>query len=195
MNLTNTRAKQDKRAVTAIFKNQESLEKTLNELKARNFKTEDISILMAKHKDLHNIDYNLLSRDVATTGLMYGLATGGILGWLVGLNIITIPGVGFFVAAGPLAGALTGLALGGTIGSISGALIGLGISKIEAQKLEKYVKEKGVIISVHSDDAKAQLLAKNILVINGAVKVFNPSRKGTSTKFKTFLKSPARLRQ
>lgn len=82
MNLTNTSAKQDKKAVIAIFRNQESLDKTLSELKARNFKKENISILTAKHKDLNNIDYNLMSRDIATTGLMYGLATGGILGWL-----------------------------------------------------------------------------------------------------------------
>lgn len=178
-----TNIKKNTPAITAFFRNQESLEKTLSDLKSKNFKQEDISILMAKHKDLHTVDYNLMSRDIATTGLMAGFVSGGLVGWLVGLDIISLPGIGYFVAAGPLAGALTGIAIGGTIGSISGALIGLGISKMEAKKLEKYIKEKGVIISVHADDPKRQLIAKNILVLNGAIKVFNPPKKESSKLF------------
>lgn len=180
------RFKKDQPAVIAIFKDHTHLEKTLSELKEKHFSSEDVSILMAKREDLKEFSYNEEARKGATAGMFTGLAAGGILGWLAGLNMLVVPGAGPFVVAGPMVSAIAGAALGGTVGSISGALIGLGISEIEAKRLESYVKDKGVIVSVHVDDPRELLVAKNIFVTNEAFKVLNPLEKKTTVKKKYY---------
>lgn len=173
------RFKKNQPAVIAVFKDHSHLEKTLDELKNKKFSSEDISILMAKREDLKDIGYDHNARIGATTGMFTGITAGGILGWLASLNIFAVPGVGPFIVAGPFVAAIAGAALGGTVGSIGGALIGYGITEYEARKLENFVKDKGVIVSVHVDDPREQLVAKNILVTNGAIKIHNPMEKKT----------------
>jgi hypothetical protein len=87
---------------------------------------------------------------------------GGALGWLAGIGALAIPGVGPFVAAGPIAAALSGAAVGGALGGISGALIGMGIPEYEAKRYEGKVREGGILISVHTDDSEEVKIAKDI---------------------------------
>ncbi len=183
----NRRFKKNQPAIIAVFKDHAHLEKTLDDLKNKKFSNEDISILMAKREDLKEVTYDHNARIGATSGMFTGITAGGILGWLASLNLFAVPGAGPFIVAGPFVGAITGAALGGTVGTIAGALIGYGISEVEARKLESYVKDKGVIISVHVDDPREQLVAKNILVTNGAIKIHNPllkkSKKAPGRKY------------
>ena len=74
---------------------------------------------------------------------------GGLFGWLVGAGALAIPGLGPFIAAGPIMAAIAGAGLGGTVGGIAGGLIGLGIPEFEAQRYEGYVNEGGILISIH----------------------------------------------
>lgn len=166
-------------AVIACFKNLDTLETTLNGLKMANFKNEDISILTLKKKDL---DRNILAG--VTSGAIAGMAEGGILFWLASLGMVAIPGAGTFLAAGPFISVIAGATLGGNVGAICGALIGYGIAETEARELEKYIQNKGLIIAVHVDDPTEQLVAKNILTQNGAIKVFDPieRKKGKKSK-------------
>ncbi|MGZ3788930.1 MAG: hypothetical protein ACXVLQ_10420 [Bacteriovorax sp.] len=172
-------------AVIAVFKNHDLLEKTLEDLKKANFKNEDISLLTAKRSDLKKISYHENILEGVAAGTITGMAEGGILCWLASLSMVAIPGAGTFIAAGPFISAIAGAALGANVGSIAGALIGFGATEMEAKKLEKYVKDKGVIVAVHVNDPKEQLMAKKILVTNGAVEIFNPSEK-ESAKQKFF---------
>ena len=50
----------------------------------------------------------------ATTGAATGGVTGGVLGLLAGIGALAIPGVGPFIAAGPIMAALSGAAIGAT---------------------------------------------------------------------------------
>ena len=93
---------------------------------------------------------------------------GGTLGWLVGIGALAIPGLGLFVAAGPIMAALAGVGVGGAVGGIAGALIGMGISEHEAKRYEVRVKEGGILLSVHSDNADWTKRAKEILERTGA---------------------------
>ena len=93
---------------------------------------------------------------------------GGALGWLVGIGALAIPGLGPFIAAGPIMAALAGMGVGGAAGGITGALIGLGISEHEAKRYEIRVKEGGILLSVHSDNADWTKRAKEILERTGA---------------------------
>lgn len=170
-------------AVIACFKNLDTLEKTLNGLKTANFKNEDISILTLKKKDLER---NILTG--VATGAITGMAEGGILFWLASLGIVAIPGVGTFIAAGPFISIVAGVTLGANVGAISGALIGYGVAEAEARELEKYIQSKGLIVAVHVKDSTEKMIAKNIFVTNGAIRVFDPL-KGKEGKKSNIIKT------
>jgi hypothetical protein len=73
----------------------------------------------------------------------------GHLGLLAGIGALAIPGVGPFIAAGPIMGALAGLGVGGAVGGLVGALVGMGMPEYEAKRYEGRIKAGGVLLSVH----------------------------------------------
>lgn len=176
MGIIDRKSKTKQPLVIALFKDHSSLEKTITDLKDNGFWSENIAVLMSKRDELEDEQFKEKIRDVATSGLVSGIATGGILGWLASLDTFFLPSVGLLVAAGPIASALTGIAIGGTIGSLGAAFVQLGLSKFHSRKLEHFVKNKGVIVSVHVEGLKEQLIAKNIFVNNGAIKIYNPMK-------------------
>jgi hypothetical protein len=90
------------------------------------------------------------------------------LGWLVGIGALAIPGLGPFIAAGPIMAALAGAGAGGVVGGLAGALVGMGIPEYEAKRYEGRVKEGGILLSVHSDNSEWTKKAKEILEHTGA---------------------------
>jgi hypothetical protein len=103
-----------------------------------------------------------------TTGVTAGGVIGGTLGVLAGIGAIAIPGVGPFIAAGPIMGGLAGLGVGGAVGGLIGALIGMGIPEYEAKRYEGRVKNGGVLLSVHCDTSDQIKRAKELLKDTGA---------------------------
>lgn len=86
----------------------------------------------------------------------------------MGVGALAVPGVGPFIAAGPIVAALAGAGVGGTVGGIAGALIGMGIPEYEAKRYEGQVKSGGILLSVHSDDSDWSKRAKQVLRRTGA---------------------------
>ena len=72
------------------------------------------------------------------------------------------PGVGPFIAAGPIVAALSGVAIGAAIGGIAGTLIGQGIPEFVAKRYEGKIKEGNILISVHTEDDAEIQRAKEI---------------------------------
>jgi hypothetical protein len=101
-------------------------------------------------------------------GATTGAVIGGGLGWLAGIGALAIPGLGPFIAAGPIMAALAGVGVGGAVGGITGALIGMGIPEYEAKRYEGRVKDGGILLSVHSDNSEWTKRAKEILERTGA---------------------------
>ena len=151
-------------AVCGIYDSRISLEAALNELKLQGFNSSDISILM------HN--YEITEETKAPEGIAAGASTGilggSILGWLAGAGALAIPGVGPFVAAGPIMAAIAGAGIGGTVGGITGGLIGMGIPEDEAQELENHVRDGGIFLTVHVDTFEQSTNAREILERTGA---------------------------
>ena len=104
----------------------------------------------------------------ATIGAGTGGAVGGTIGLLAGIGALAIPGLGPFIAAGPIMAALSGGAIGAGVGGLTGALVGLGIPEYEAKRYEGRVKEGGILLSVHSDNSDWTNRAKQILERTGA---------------------------
>lgn len=142
----------------------------IRNLKAAGFSSSDISVLMADKGDTRNFAINNETKapEGAVAGYGTGFALGGALGWLAGIGALAIPGLGPFIAAGPIMAALSGAAVGGVVGTLSGALIGMGIPEFEARKYEGKVKAGSSLISVHSEDGDETKRAKEIFERAGA---------------------------
>ena len=85
-----------------------------------------------------------------------------------GIGALAIPGIGPFIAAGPVMGMLGGIGVGTAIGGITGALIGLGIPEYEARRYEGRIRRGGILLSVHCDDSEWSRQARAILRRTGA---------------------------
>src|SRR5690625_2162784 len=106
----------------------------------------------------------------AATGAGIGAVVGGIGGLLVGLGLLTVPGVGPALAAGPLASTLVGAGVGGAAGGLLGALIGAGIPEEEADVLAEGVRRGGTLVMLTAQDNVAEE-ASAILDRHGAIDI------------------------
>jgi hypothetical protein len=101
----------------------------VDQLKAAGFSHSDISVLFPDKTGTRDFAHEQHTKapEGAATGAGTGGVLGGALGWLVGIGALAIPGLGPFIAAGPIMAALSGAAAGAALGGLTGALIGLGI--------------------------------------------------------------------
>ena len=157
-------------AVLGIYPNYASVENGVDVLKESGFRNTDISVLFPEKVVSKDFAQKKHTRapEGAAAGAGTGAILGGTLGGLVGIGALAIPGLGPFIAAGPIMAALAGIGVGGTVGGITGALIGMGIPEHEAKRYEVRVKEGGILLSVHSDNADWTKRAKEILERTGA---------------------------
>jgi Protein of unknown function (DUF3341) len=157
-------------AVFGLAKNEDHAIRIVEQLKAAGFSSNDISVLFPDKtgtKDFAH-EHHTKAPEGAAAGAGTGGILGGALGWLVGIGALAIPGLGPFIAAGPIMAALSGAAAGAALGGIAGALIGLGIPEYEAKRYEGKIREGNVLISVHTDDRAERSRAKEILERAGA---------------------------
>jgi hypothetical protein len=159
-----------KTAVFGIYKDGLSVERGVEALKAAGFSNNDVSVLFPENQSTKEFAHekNTKAPEGATNGAGTGAVLGGGLGWLVGIGALAIPGLGPFIAAGPIVAALAGVGVGGAIGGLTGALIGMGIPEYEAKRYEGRVKDGGILLSVHSDTSEEIKRAKEILERTGA---------------------------
>jgi uncharacterized membrane protein len=97
---------------------------------------------------------------------------------------LAIPGVGPFIAAGPIIAALSGAAIGAAAGGIAGGLIGLGIPEIEAKRYEGKIKAGNLLISVHTENSAEIKRAKEIFTQAGAQDICTTGETSTAKEDK-----------
>jgi hypothetical protein len=179
-------------AVFGIYANVSGAELAVENMKEAGFRMEDISILLPENLGTKDLAFHKGSKTPEGTaaGAASGAVVGGALGWLLGIGALAIPGLGPFIAAGPIMAALAGVGVGGAVGGFTGALIGVGIPEYEAKRYEGLVKGGGILLSVHADNSEWTKLAKRILEQTGASDVSSTGEtKGdfaNSDKPKTF---------
>ena len=157
-------------AVYGIYISREAAEGAVDRLLAAGFRNEDISVLLQDNVGTKDFAHEKHTKapEGATTGAVAGGVIGGTIGALIGLGALAIPGVGPLIAAGPIIGALTGVGSGGVVGGLIGALVGMGIPEYEAKRYEGRIKEGGILLSVHCDNADWVGKAKHVLRDTGA---------------------------
>src|SRR5438094_2350369 len=157
-------------AAFGIYRNEAGVRNAVETLESEGYRTTDISVLFPANQGTKDFAHEKGTKapEGGATGGGSGGVVGGILGWLAGVGSIAIPGVGPFLAAGPIMAALAGAGVGGAVGGLTGALIGAGIPEYEAKRYEGLVKNGGILISVHCDNSEWTSKAKDILERTGA---------------------------
>ena len=153
------------KAVFGIATTYAQAETIVDSLKTAGFSNNDISVLLPDKDGTRDFAHekNTKAPEGAATGAGTEGVVGGVLGWLAGIGSLAIPGVGPFVAAGPIMAALSGAAVGSAVGGLTGALVGSGIPEFEAKRYEGKLKQGNILISVHSRDSKETDRAEQIL--------------------------------
>ena len=157
-------------ATFGIYHTRDAAEEAVDALRHAGFRNTDISALFpdnAGTKDFAH-EKNTKAPEGATTGATSGAVAGGVLGWLAGIGMLAIPGIGPFIAAGPIVAALAGAGALGTLGGIVGALVGMGIPEYEAKRYEGRVKHGGILLSVHCDNHDWAKRGEEVLKRTGA---------------------------
>ena len=174
-----------KTSVFCIATSRHQAEHIVEQLKAENFSNNDISALFADRGTSHDFAHekNTKAPEGAVTGAVAGGVAVGALGWIAGIGALAIPGAGPFIAAGPIIGALSGVAIGATIGGIAGGLIGLGITELEAKRYEGKIKQGNILISVHTDNSNEISCARDIFANAGAQDICTTGEASTPAKY------------
>jgi hypothetical protein len=170
-------------AVFGIFPSRARAEQAVDALVAAGYRSDDISVLAPDQKTTKELatEKNTKAPEGTTAGATAGGAIGGTLGLLAGIGALAIPGLGPFIAAGPIMGALAGIGAGAATGGLIGALVGMGMPEYEAKRYEGRVKDGGVLLSVHCDDSDWVSKAKDILKGVGAEDISSAGEKAVST--------------
>src|SRR5580658_2278838 len=159
-----------KTAVFGIYQNSAQAEYTVDQLLAAHFHNDDISVLLPDNESTKDFAHekNTKAPEGTAAGVTAGGVIGGTLGILAGIGVLAIPGLGPFIAAGPIMASLAGLGVGGAVGGLVGALVGMGIPEYEAKRYEGRVKDGGVLLSVHCNSSDEISRAKGLLKGTGA---------------------------
>jgi hypothetical protein len=158
-------------SIFGIYTSRQGVEAAVQALRDADFRSSDISVLAPENlgdvRDIGTVK-STKAPEGATTGGASGAVLGGVLGWLLGIGALAIPGLGPFLAAGPIVMALAGVGAGAALGGVTGALIGFGVPEYEAKRYETRLGKGGILLSVHADNTEWIDRAKTILDKTGA---------------------------
>ncbi len=160
-------------SVFGIYPDQLTAEDGIEALKEAGFRNTDISALFPDNNGTKDFGHEKHTKapEGAVAGGATGAIIGGALGWLAGIGSLAIPGIGPFVAAGPIMAMLGGIGVVGALGGLTGGLVGIGIPEYEAKRYEGRIRHGGILISVHCDEEHWARAAKDILSNTGAEEI------------------------
>jgi hypothetical protein len=164
-------------AVFGIYKSGTHAEQAVDALIAAGYPSSNISVLLPDTGSTKAFAHEKATKapEGTAAGVTAGGVIGGTIGVLAGVGMLAIPGVGPFIAAGPIMAGLAGLGVGGAVGGLVGALVGMGIPEYEAKRYEGFVKNGGTLLSVHCDTSDQISRAKDMLKGTGATDIASTS--------------------
>lgn len=170
-------------AVFGIYQSGEHAERAVDTLIREGFPSADISVLLPDTRSTREFAHvkETKAPEGTATGATAGGVIGGTLGVLAGIGALAIPGVGPFIAAGPIMAGLAGLGVGGAVGGFVGALVGMGIPEYEAKRYEGRVKNGGTLLSVHCETSAQVARAKDLLKSTGAEDIASTGESAAAT--------------
>src|ERR1700688_2489951 len=174
-----------KTGVFGIYSTRVAVENAADSLVRAGFPAADISVLLPESlggpRDM-GTEKATKAPEGAAAGVTTGGVIGGALGVLAGVGLLAIPGLGPFIAAGPIMAGLAGMGVGGAVGGFTGALIGMGIPEFEAKRYEGRLQKGGILLSVHCDTSEEINRAKEVLKATGAEDVSSTGESSVDDK-------------
>lgn len=161
------------KSVIGIVDSKLKAEQIVSDLQIAGFGLPDVSVLCPTQAGSHDFafEHKTKAPEGAIAGVGAGGTLGGTLGLLAGIGALALPGLGPFIAAGPLMAALSGVAAGAAVGGVTGALIGWGLPEIEAKRYQDRVAGGDILVAVHVETRQDELDAQRVLVSDGALDV------------------------
>lgn len=165
-----------RRHLAALFADRERAERAIRALQDLGVPRDRIGVALRDPeaaRGLAHAEGATLMAEGATTGAVSGGVLVGLVGLLVGVGALAIPGIGPVVAGGTL-GAVLGVAggsaaagagIGAAAGGLIGALVGVGVPEEAAQHFERGVQAGGVLVTLDAEDRVAE--ARAVLVAEG----------------------------
>lgn len=144
----------------------------VDHLHAAGFTTDAISVVFPRPHHVGENDDHLppdlaLANHQTTEGAAIGAVTGTVIGsalaWLTGAGLVTVPGIGPLLAAGPFLTIFTGMGLGASLGGIAGALIGMGVSEIDAKRFASSISDGRILVAVRCDEEPRAWLVEDLM--------------------------------
>jgi uncharacterized membrane protein len=170
--------------VFALLSTAQQAERAVYRFRDAGFTAESISLLYPNAVSGTNA-LSTVNSTKAPEGAVTGATTlgllGGIGGFLVGIGALVIPGVGPFLAAGPIMVALSGVAVGAAVGGIGGSLIGLGIPEYEARAYDEKVRQGKTLVGVHCTESAQEVPVREIFKQEGATDISTSHTTTTTT--------------
>lgn len=164
-------------AVFGIYNTVGEAELAVDALLKSGLTQDDISVLLPDNESTRQFAHvkETKAPEGTTTGATTGGVVGGVIGLLAGIGALAIPGLGPFIAAGPIMSTLAGIGAGGAVGGFIGALVGMGIPEYEAKRYEGRVKSGGILLSAHCYSSEEASILKKLLEKTGAEDVASTS--------------------
>ncbi len=142
--------------LVGLFDTRERAQRAAAALREAGFNANDISVVMKHRTDAADVAAGAGLNDVsaAGAGAVGGTVFGGAAGLALGLGLLTIPGLGPLLAAGPIVAAITGAGVGAAAGGLLGALTDLGVPAEDAPHYQEGIDRGGVLVTVKPPDGR-----------------------------------------
>lgn len=184
--------------IGGLFKREDQADMASQSLRRQGFADREISLLARKphnapvHRD--RVQAPVVGKSAVMGAIVLSLL-GGLLGLLFGLGIIPLPGVDSATYRIVPAFVFTAVAAGVLAGGVTGAILGVAsrlfTSKDKVAITEKGVKRGGLLLVVRLPDDNARLeTARRILEEHGAVDLQNLSEKWDPGVWSDFTELP-----
>jgi uncharacterized membrane protein len=146
----------------AVYNSHEDAIYALKELDDCNFPMNIVSIIGQAEITDDKIHLKSNNSLIAATPLITGSTIGTVLGLLVGVGTIAIPGLGVLFGAGAIIGAFGGFELGSIAGGLGSILLTLGLKDHDVIKYEQHIKDGKYLLYINGSELEIET-AQHIL--------------------------------
>jgi hypothetical protein len=157
------------KTIAGFFRTRTEGETAYNQLLASGFARDQVSFVAGDTRGHETPAIGPIEGIGAASELPQDAALGSVIGLVAGLVLLVIPGVGPFLAVGPLAAAMGGIAAGAGVGGIVGLLRDQGVSEEEAEFYEDGVRRGGSLVTVVGATEEEETKARKIMRKNGSI--------------------------
>jgi len=130
--------------VVAVFESHEAARSAVKAVISAGVDRGAVSLIGRTLEDENELRDVINQGDKGQKGVATGAGLGGLLGLVAGAALLPLPGLGPFLALGPLAAGATGAVVGGLLGGLSE----WGVEPDEVERYEKLLKEGQSLVVV-----------------------------------------------